>query len=977
MLNRFIFLGILTLFLTTNVFSQCSDIFFSEYVDGDTTNNVLELYNPSVRDTIYLNNYVIYRNDDGSAIPTDSFYMNDTIAPRSVYVIGDTAASSSITNIADTLHSISTFNGNDAIWIKNLISGDTIDIIGEIGVNPDSGWIVGTGFTDSFTLVRNSLVNGGQTDWLIGTTEWSVLPFNTFDSLGNHSKEICDCGWSQDSFPMVACNIDTFVSPSGKIWDSVGVYYDTIPNAIGCDSFITIALSFDSTSADTFAVIACDSFVSPSGIYTWYASDTVMDTILNAGGCDSFMTIYLTILNSTSSTVDTTVVGCYIGPDGYARTSSGQDTAILTNAVGCDSFIFINIIIDSSDIIGTFKGNSFRLVQDVNIGGSGSNPSNIFEFNGNLYFTGTDGTGTELWQYNGDSISLVDEIAISGNAILSNEFYEFDSAIYFSANDGLNGFELWKYDGDTIVMVDNTSEFGDANPNKLITFDSTLYFRADDGFITYGLYKLDSAGKPELVKNGKPFTSNGGIDYIVFDNELYFVLDDDTVGVELWKTNGDTTMLVKDINPLGSSTPSEFIIFEEEFYFTADNGTNGTELWKISGDSALMVIDLFSGVGSSSPLDFTIFLNKLYFTAHVNPFGRELWYFDGDTFVLTQNIHPASSAFSPTSQESRLVRAVNELIFKATNGVHGNELWEYDGEKSTLLANIHPSSDANPATLTSFEKEVYFKAKDHINGIELWKYSDGDISRISDINTSGDAFLPTDVFNILPFGRDLYFSASNGKSGQELWELNTCFIPDTLDETVCFSYTSPSGRYTWTKSGIYHDTIYRMGKCDSIFHITLNITSVDLSVTTMGDTLIAEDSGATYQWLKCDSNITTIGGETNQSFIANESGDYAVIVERNGCADTSDCYSIIKTVIDNIEQNISIYPNPTSDFVTIASQHNNGFTIKLKDISGKLIIQKRTTSRKTNLDLKAVLKGIYILEIESDQGRFYQKVFKQ
>lgn len=42
-------------------------------------------------------------------------------------------------------------------------------------------------------------------------------------------------------------------------------------------------------------VSACESYQSPSGLYTWTESGTYMDTIPNQGGCDSVMTIDLTI----------------------------------------------------------------------------------------------------------------------------------------------------------------------------------------------------------------------------------------------------------------------------------------------------------------------------------------------------------------------------------------------------------------------------------------------------------------------------------------------------------------------------------------------------------------------------------------------------------------------------------------------------------------------------------------------------------
>ncbi|MEN8230673.1 MAG: hypothetical protein ABFS38_21130 [Bacteroidota bacterium] len=56
-------------------------------------------------------------------------------------------------------------------------------------------------------------------------------------------------------------------------------------------------MKYESTIHET----ACDSFVSPSG-KIWTSSDSYHDTIANAAGCDSVITIHLTV-----TTIDTTV----------------------------------------------------------------------------------------------------------------------------------------------------------------------------------------------------------------------------------------------------------------------------------------------------------------------------------------------------------------------------------------------------------------------------------------------------------------------------------------------------------------------------------------------------------------------------------------------------------------------------------------------------------------------------------------------
>ncbi|MBL4702907.1 MAG: LamG domain-containing protein, partial [Flavobacteriales bacterium] len=81
--------------------------------------------------------------------------------------------------------------------------------------------------------------------------------------------------------------------------------------------------------------IACDNYTSPSGNYNWTSSNTYMDTILNMGGCDSVLTINLTITNSTSGTDVQTACDSYLWIDGTTYTGANSTaTYTLTNAAG-------------------------------------------------------------------------------------------------------------------------------------------------------------------------------------------------------------------------------------------------------------------------------------------------------------------------------------------------------------------------------------------------------------------------------------------------------------------------------------------------------------------------------------------------------------------------------------------------------------------------------------------------------------------
>jgi Leucine-rich repeat (LRR) protein len=97
---------------------------------------------------------------------------------------------------------------------------------------------------------------------------------------------------TDSTFSAISC--DEYISPSGKIWNISDVYMDTIPNASGFDSIITINLTILETTYASIFISSCGSYISPSG-QVWNVTNTYTDTIPNAAGCDSVITIDLTI----------------------------------------------------------------------------------------------------------------------------------------------------------------------------------------------------------------------------------------------------------------------------------------------------------------------------------------------------------------------------------------------------------------------------------------------------------------------------------------------------------------------------------------------------------------------------------------------------------------------------------------------------------------------------------------------------------
>ena len=238
-----------------------------------------------------------------------------------------------------------------------------------------------------------------------------------------------------------------------------------------------------------------------------------------------------------------------------------------------------------------------------------SNPVNLTDVNGTLYFTASDGTnGVELWKTEGTDAGTVmlkpyaggiNNTGDSNPANLTN----LNGVLYFTATDGTNGMELWKTDGTNVGTVmlkpyaGGINNTGDSNPSYLTAFGATLFFAADDG-TTNGRELWKSNGTDagtQMAFNLNP-NNNAGSNptYITNANGvLCLAANNGTTGNELWESDGTLAgTSVYNINPslLGAgSDPQNLTNVNDTLYFTADNGSVGRELFALKHNTAPVI----------------------------------------------------------------------------------------------------------------------------------------------------------------------------------------------------------------------------------------------------------------------------------------------------------------------------------------------------------------------------------------------------
>jgi hypothetical protein len=295
--------------------------------------------------TVNLTDYAIYRYNNGSPTPTDSLFPQGTLAPGAVFVAGNPSAIAGITAVSDTLHTITFFNGDDAMELRYRPTNTTLDVIGVIGVDPGVNWVVGSGATSEFTLVRMFSYTDGELNWAVSAGEWDVYPQNTTTFIGSHSGASC-CLATSSTLSASACSSYTWAE-NGTTYTTSGSYTDTLTNAAGCDSIITLNLTINLPTTSNLSATACNSYTWAENGATYFNSGNYNDTLTNVAGCDSIITLNLTINQPTSSSLTEIACGSYSwAQNGVSYFASGSYNDTIPNANGCDSIITLNLTVN-------------------------------------------------------------------------------------------------------------------------------------------------------------------------------------------------------------------------------------------------------------------------------------------------------------------------------------------------------------------------------------------------------------------------------------------------------------------------------------------------------------------------------------------------------------------------------------------------------------------------------------------------------
>ena len=79
----------------------------------------------------------------------------------------------------------------------------------------------------------------------------------------------------------------------------------------------------------------------------------------------------------------------------------------------------------------------------------------------------------------------------------------------------------------------------------------------------------------------------------------------------------------------------------------------------------------------------------------------------------------------------------------------------------------------------------------------------------------------------------------------------------------------------------------------------------------------------------------------------------------------------------NTKLNVSIFPNPTNEFVKIVSSEDRDYTIQLFNISGKLLVEKEINKIDNTINMNEFTNGTYLLKITNKNETNTYQIIKQ
>jgi hypothetical protein len=93
-----------------------------------------------------------------------------------------------------------------------------------------------------------------------------------------------------------------------------------------------------------------------------------------------------------------------------------------------------------------------------------------------------------------------------------------------------------------------------------------------------------------------------------------------------------------------------------------------------------------------------------------------------------------------------------------------------------------------------------------------------------------------------------------------------------------------------------------------------------------------------------------------------------------GSAPDMGCYEYGAVSIESFTDRFSVFPNPTTEFITIKPKENSLFNMRIYDVNGKLMMKKNEINTIETFLVSNLKSGIYLLVVDTKGNSYSQKI---
>ncbi|MEQ9298642.1 MAG: hypothetical protein RIF33_08765 [Cyclobacteriaceae bacterium] len=333
-------------------------------------------------------------------------------------------------------------------------------------------------------------------------------------------------------------------------------------------------------------------------------------------------------------------------------------------------------------------------------------------------------------------------------------------------------------------LVHESNPSGDGGASNMTSVGDNLYYEANGTLWVY-----DGSSVSEVNLSGVTYGQIIG----QLNSEIYFTASEAGLGLELYRNDGNSTILVADINPSGDSEiePNSFAVFQDKMIFVADDGSFGQELWMTDGTTTSRISDIATGATSSYPENLKAIDTLLYFTA-IEGGNRELYAYTSTEVI---KINADAGYESVPDREGFSIAAYNNtLYFTAYDMTSGNNIWLYDGSEIRWFDEGLAATYTNGKDLhvTTVDSRMYWIAENGSGQEAILNYNGSTVSA-----TGAGTIESTDIFHVYKDKIVFKFIApSNGLTWFTTWNGSVALYDVNFAET--------STEYVGAESTIYY-----------------------------------------------------------------------------------------------------------------------------------------------------------------------------